>query len=106
MLHRRYITGLPQVALCGSHCGNIWVSESLWVREVFFTSLPPLTLLRLCRDFFPVILTFLRQLPFVGSLLQLPYIRDVCSPPHVYAERVLNVRQVADRIAGSRVSVV
>lgn len=29
------------------------------------------------RDFFPVILTFLRQLPFVGSLLQLPYIRDV-----------------------------
>jgi hypothetical protein len=28
-------------------------------------------------DFFPVILTFLRQLPFIGSLLSLPYIRDV-----------------------------
>jgi hypothetical protein len=30
-----------------------------------------------CRDFFPVILTFLRQLPFIGNLLSLPYIRDV-----------------------------
>lgn len=29
------------------------------------------------RDFFPVILTFLRQLPFIGNLLQLPVIRDV-----------------------------
>ena len=29
------------------------------------------------RDFFPVILTFLRQLPFIGTLLQLPYIKDV-----------------------------
>ncbi|KAI0344753.1 Got1-domain-containing protein [Trametopsis cervina] len=45
--------------------------------------------LNLFGDFFPVILTFLRQLPFVGSLLQLPYIRDV-----------------ADRVAGSRTSVV
>lgn len=30
-----------------------------------------------CRDFFPVILTFLRQVPGVGHLLSLPYIRDV-----------------------------
>ena len=29
-------------------------------------------------DFFPVILTFLRQLPFVGTFLTLPYVRDVC----------------------------
>ena len=28
-------------------------------------------------DFFPVILTFLRQLPGVGHILTLPYIRDV-----------------------------
>ena len=31
----------------------------------------------LYRDFFPVILTFLRQLPFVGTFLTLPYVRDV-----------------------------
>ncbi|PAV18557.1 Got1-domain-containing [Pyrrhoderma noxium] len=45
--------------------------------------------LNLFGDFFPVILTFLRQLPFIGTLLSLPYIRDV-----------------ADRIAGSRQSIV
>ncbi|KAK7692971.1 hypothetical protein QCA50_004612 [Cerrena zonata] len=45
--------------------------------------------LNLFGDFFPVILTFLRQLPFVGQALNMPYIRDV-----------------ADRIAGSRTSVV
>jgi len=28
-------------------------------------------------DFFPVILTFLRQLPFIGTFLTLPYVRDV-----------------------------
>ncbi|PIL34247.1 hypothetical protein GSI_03958 [Ganoderma sinense ZZ0214-1] len=43
----------------------------------------------ICRDFFPVILTFLRQLPIIGQALSLPYIRDV-----------------ADRIAGSRTSIV
>lgn len=45
--------------------------------------------LNLFGDFFPVILTFLRQLPIIGSALQLPYIRDL-----------------ADRMAGSRTSVV
>ncbi|KDQ57690.1 hypothetical protein JAAARDRAFT_207176 [Jaapia argillacea MUCL 33604] len=45
--------------------------------------------LNLFGDFFPVILTFLRQLPFIGNLLSMPYIRDV-----------------ADRMAGSRTSVV
>lgn len=29
------------------------------------------------RDFFPVILTFLRQLPFIGQFLNLPFIRPV-----------------------------
>ncbi|KZP17952.1 Got1-domain-containing protein [Athelia psychrophila] len=45
--------------------------------------------LNLFGAFFPVILTFMRQLPFVGNLLSLPYIRDV-----------------ADRLAGSRASAV
>ncbi|KAH9983603.1 putative GOT1-membrane protein required for ER to Golgi transport [Russula compacta] len=45
--------------------------------------------LNLFGDFFPVILTFLRQLPFIGQFLNLPYIR-----PFV------------DRLAGSRTSVV
>ncbi|EGN91859.1 hypothetical protein SERLA73DRAFT_191923 [Serpula lacrymans var. lacrymans S7.3] len=45
--------------------------------------------LNLFGDFFPVILTFLRQLPFIGNLLSLPYIR-----------------QVVDRLAGSRTSAV
>jgi len=45
--------------------------------------------LNLFGDFFPVILTFLRQLPVIGNILTLPYIRDV-----------------VDRIAGSRQSIV
>ncbi|TDL26208.1 Got1-domain-containing protein [Rickenella mellea] len=45
--------------------------------------------LNLFGDFFPVILTFLRQLPVIGNVLSLPYIREV-----------------ADRIAGSRQSIV
>ncbi|KAI0062856.1 Got1-domain-containing protein [Artomyces pyxidatus] len=45
--------------------------------------------LNLFGDFFPVILTFLRQLPFVGQFLNLPYIRTA-----------------VDRLAGSRTSVV
>ncbi|KAI0317199.1 vesicle transport protein [Amylostereum chailletii] len=45
--------------------------------------------LNLFGDFFPVILTFLRQLPFVGQFLSMPYVRDV-----------------VDRLAGSRVSAV
>ncbi|KAI6026284.1 hypothetical protein PISMIDRAFT_92138 [Pisolithus microcarpus 441] len=45
--------------------------------------------LNLFGDFFPVVLTFLRQLPFIGTLLSLPYV----SP-------------VVDRLAGSRASAV
>jgi len=45
--------------------------------------------LNLFGDFFPVILTFLRQLPFIGQFLSLPYIRPL-----------------VDRLAGSRTSVV
>ncbi|ETW80660.1 hypothetical protein HETIRDRAFT_320039 [Heterobasidion irregulare TC 32-1] len=45
--------------------------------------------LNLFGDFFPVILTFLRQLPFIGQVLNMPYIRNA-----------------ADRLAGSRTSIV
>ncbi|KAL1748637.1 vesicle transport protein [Schizophyllum fasciatum] len=45
--------------------------------------------LNLFGDFFPTIIMFLRQLPFIGNLLSLPYIRVV-----------------VDRIAGSRTSAV
>ncbi|KZV78690.1 Got1-domain-containing protein [Exidia glandulosa HHB12029] len=45
--------------------------------------------LNLFGDFFPVILTFLRQIPGVGTFLNLPYIRAA-----------------ADRLAGSRPSMV
>jgi len=46
-------------------------------------------LLNLFGDFFPVILTFLRQLPIFGTLVSLPYIGTV-----------------ADRMAGTRQSMV
>ncbi|KAG8741085.1 Golgi Transport [Ceratobasidium sp. 414] len=45
--------------------------------------------LNLFGDFFPVIVTFLRQLPFIGTLLSLPYIREF-----------------VDRLAGTRTSMV
>ncbi|PWY98658.1 putative GOT1-membrane protein required for ER to Golgi transport [Testicularia cyperi] len=45
--------------------------------------------LNLFGDFFPVILNFLRQVPFIGNLLSLP-----------------GVRNVLDRLAGSRQSAV
>ncbi|KAG1836744.1 hypothetical protein DFJ58DRAFT_817920 [Suillus subalutaceus] len=45
--------------------------------------------LNLFGDFFPVVVTFLRQVPFIGNLLSLPYIRPI-----------------VDRIAGSRTSAV
>lgn len=48
------------------------------------------------RDFFPVILNFLRQLPFIGTFLSLPYIRGVS--PHNPA-----CHSETDRIGGSLV---
>ena len=49
------------------------------------------------RDFFPVILTFLRQLPVIGNLLQLPYIRDVSCPACVLIRRAELVHTIGCR---------
>lgn len=67
--------------------------ESSWRRSVSSTSSGPSPfslcpslplLLTSCRpsfrDFFPTILSFLRQLPIIGTLLSLPYIRGVRLP--------------------------
>ncbi|KAF9059796.1 Got1-domain-containing protein [Rhodocollybia butyracea] len=45
--------------------------------------------LNLFGDFFPVVITFMRQLPFIGTLLSLP-----------------GVRTIVDKISGSRTSAV
>jgi hypothetical protein len=76
MLYWWHLVGIPQVAFCRSDSGDVRLPESLWVcgGTVFAYHT---TNRHLFSDFFPVILTFLRQLPFIGSLLQLPYIRDV-----------------------------
>ena len=60
-------------------CGNIRVLELVWVRLETTILVLPLQLTRypVHSDFFPVILTFLRQLPFIGTFLTLPYVRDV-----------------------------
>jgi hypothetical protein len=54
---------------------SILTPNLLWVCGTAFSPL----LYAPNRDFFPVIVTFLRQLPFIGNVLTMPYIRDVCS---------------------------
>ena len=58
--------------------GDIRVPELVWVRPGHDGLHRGLVSDSLYSDFFPVILTFLRQLPFVGTFLTLPYVRDVC----------------------------
>jgi hypothetical protein len=94
--------------------GDVRFSQSFRVRMRFFSGrvsvLPVLSLPR--RDFFPVILTFLRQLPFIGTFLNLPYIRPVRHPPSFFSPGPVAlthhplVFQLMDRLAGSRTSVV
>jgi hypothetical protein len=75
MLHRGHIIGVFQVAFCWDDCGNIRFPELVWVRHAFMSCWNQADLCY--SDFFPVILTFLRQLPFIGHFLTLPYVRDV-----------------------------
>jgi hypothetical protein len=65
---------------------DVRVSQSFRVRvvpRVKRTALCDLLPFFFSRDFFPVILTFLRQLPFIGQFLNLPFIRPVrpSTPP-------------------------
>lgn len=85
--------------------------------HLFLTTLSPFNPIR--RDFFPVILNFMRQLPVIGSFLSLPYIRGVRRPPSQPCPRLRTQnsslpsrfaalfprRQVVDRIVGVRSAV-
>ena len=44
---------------------------------VFFVFSFSLLKRKIISDFFPVVITFLRQLPFIGTVLSLPYVRIV-----------------------------
>ena len=75
----RHLSHILKMAVHWVRRGDIRVLELVWVRDgpVVLLYLLKLIADSLFRDFFPVILTFLRQLPFVGTFLTLPYIRDV-----------------------------
>jgi len=51
-------------------CGRLPITHTVLVAHVAHGD----------RDFFPVILTFLRQLPVIGNFLSLPYIGPVRRP--------------------------
>jgi hypothetical protein len=79
MLFRWHTARFYQMAFCWNDRGDLWVLKSLWVRSysmpfciIHKTLLPS-------SDFFPVVVTFLRQVPFIGTALTLPYVRDVSS---------------------------
>jgi hypothetical protein len=69
--------------------GDFWFPEPLRVCLSAFRfalpTLPDSDAIQSTRDFFPVIITFLRQLPFIGHFLTLPYISTVINdiPFHV-----------------------
>ena len=61
---------------------DVRVLKSFWVRVapccvLQLDTIPLSFSLFFFRDFFPVIITFLRQLPFIGQFLNLPFIRPV-----------------------------
>ncbi len=87
--------------------GDFWVPQPLWVRVPQVLSLFPVSD-SVPSDFFPVVVTFLRQLPFIGTALSLPYVREVSSQVYYCPKAKLTplVLQVVDRIAGSRTSAV
>ncbi|KAH9171190.1 Got1-domain-containing protein, partial [Lactarius sanguifluus] len=91
LLPRRHPPRLPQVADRRCVGRDVWLSQSVRVRCYCCYPVARARCLKLCffsRDFFPVILTFLRQVPFIGQFLNLSY-----------------VRPFVDRFAGSRTSV-
>ena len=79
MFPRGHPARILEMAVHWVHCRDIWVLEPVRVRDGSSYCLTPGVITDpLYSDFFPVILTFLRQLPFIGTFLTLPYIRDVC----------------------------
>lgn len=85
MLPGRHRARLHQVAICRYDSGDLWLPQPLWVR-LLLERLESVVSKHLvaCSDFFPVIVTFLRQLPFIGTLLSLPYIRNVSVGPQLH----------------------
>lgn len=77
LLHWWYSPRIFQASIYWGHCGSIWFPKFVWVCKIntFFSNV--FTVYCSCRDFFPVIITFLRQLPFIGTALSLPYVRNV-----------------------------
>ena len=79
MLFRWHCPYLPPLANHRDLGRDVWILELVRVSINLFSShvLCFNWTTSSCRDFFPVILTFLRQLPVVGNILSLPYIRTV-----------------------------
>lgn len=73
----RHSARVFQMALHWYDSGDFWVPQSLWVRIVYGPVFPVSD--SVPSDFFPVVITFLRQLPFIGTALSLPYVREVSS---------------------------
>lgn len=74
----RYPACILQVAVLWGDRRNDWFLEPLRVCApvlLHYTSTYYTTYYT--SDFFPVILTFLRQLPIIGNVLSMPYIREV-----------------------------
>jgi len=70
--------GVPQVAVRGDGRGDVWVLEFVWVsKKLTLDQISSTNLFVSSSDFFPVVITFLRQIPFIGTFLSLPYIRGV-----------------------------
>ena len=90
LLHWWHPSRVLQVAVHRGHCRDNRILEFIRVRCAFLTAAHT-SLDHVHRDFFPVILTFLRQLPFIGSILQLPYIRDVRY--HIRAHALMLTRE-------------
>lgn len=53
--------------------GGLRFHQFIWVIGKNFLNLT------MYRDFFPVILSFMRRLPIIGTILNLPGIRQACS---------------------------
>ena len=80
MLFRRCSPRLSQVAVHWDDGRDLWIFESLWVRfsvSHFLRQRHGFFFFCGYSDFFPVVITFLRQLPFIGTILSLPYIHVV-----------------------------